>query len=283
MSQPPVDVRLLRVGECTQLEKLARTDGRWRRIAFASYVALIGHPEHGWTLVDTGYSRHFFDATRRLPERLYRALLPVRLPDHEHLTTQLHELGVSPADIQRVVVTHFHGDHASGLRDFPTAHIVSSAAGLAQIRQLGRWEATTHGLLPGLLPDDLQSPASPRFVAAESIPAHERDGLLLRDLFGDSSVYLVDLPGHTPGHLGVLVTPLRGRQVLLAGDASWSTDAIVSNVVPPAAVLRRFDDPDQTRTTVSTLSRWATRGDLAIVPSHDDVAARAASNEWTAH
>ena len=42
------------------------------------------------------------------------------------------------------------------------------------------------------------------------------------DLFGDGSVVLVDLAGHTPGSVGVLLHTSAGP-VLLAGDAAWHT------------------------------------------------------------
>lgn len=43
------------------------------------------------------------------------------------------------------------------------------------------------------------------------------------DLFGDGTIYLVDLSGHSPGTLGLWVS-LDDGPVLLAGDASWVLD-----------------------------------------------------------
>lgn len=267
----------LRVGHCTQLESHSLRGAPRRKVEFPSYAGLLGHPDHGWTLVDTGYADHFFRATESLPERLYRRLLPPVLPAAEELAHQLKALGVSPSDIRRVVVTHFHGDHIAGLRDYPHARIVAGAAGVVQIRSTGRLAGVTRGLLPGLLPDD----AVERLDAAEDLPLVALVGLgatvhlVGRDLLGDRSIVLIDLPGHLPGHLGVLVTTTAGRQVLLAGDAAWSSRAVTENRPPARVALARFDSPATALTTLTALHQLsAADHDLLVVPTHCEAAAR---------
>jgi glyoxylase-like metal-dependent hydrolase (beta-lactamase superfamily II) len=39
------------------------------------------------------------------------------------------------------------------------------------------------------------------------------------DLFNDGSVYIVNAPGHLPGHVNILARTSEGRQVYLGGDA----------------------------------------------------------------
>ena len=71
-----------------------------------------------------------------------------------------------------------------------------------------------------------------------------------KDLFGDASVVLVPLPGHTPGTLGALVSLDRDGQFLLASDAvslrqnldadtaprnTWNVDAAIEDVRGGAA------------------------------------------------
>lgn len=271
--QPRVELHLLRVGHCRQLDALAHRDGRRRMIEFPSYAALVRHPdrpERGWTLVDTGYASHFRTATARLPERLYGALLPVTLPPAEELPRQLAARGIDPGDVRRVVVTHFHGDHVAGLRDYPAARIHCGAAGYRQVRSLSRLAATRHGLLPGLLPDD----ADDRVVTVESATPLVLEGAAtLRgwDLLGDRSLVAVDLPGHMPGHVGVLLTSQDGSPVLLAGDAAWSTRAVVEDVPPSRLAGAAFDDWTAALGTLGDLHRLhrahADAG-LLVLPAH---------------
>ncbi len=262
--QPEVDFHWLRVGHCKGPELMARQGGRPSLIEFPSYVGALRHPDHGWTLFDTGYSQHFFDATRRFPELLYRNTLPVTLPPEEHLSRQLEALDVEPGDVRRIVVSHFHGDHVGGLLDHPRARIIAGSAGAAHALSLSGFNAVRHAILPALLPGDLRS----RLDAVESFPRLSVAGMPAWDLLGDRSLIAVDLPGHMPGHLGLLFTS-GGRQVLLVGDAAWTTKSF-KDLKPPSRLAKSImhDWP----TTLLTLGRLhemdKAYDDLLILPAH---------------
>jgi glyoxylase-like metal-dependent hydrolase (beta-lactamase superfamily II) len=53
-----------------------------------------------------------------------------------------------------------------------------------------------------------------------------------KDVFGDQSVVMLDLPGHTPGHHGLLVKLPQSGYVLLSGDVAHFRENYVSNGVP---------------------------------------------------
>ena len=93
------------------------------------------------------------------------------------------------------------------------------------------------------------------------------------DLFGDGSIVLVRMPGHTPGSLGVLVTRMKGKRLLFVGDTAWSRDAVA---IPSHKLkLMSFvdDDPVQLGESLWRLHHLAQRdGDLIIVPTHDGAA-----------
>ncbi len=269
LAQPVVELHWLRVGHCRQLECLAVGGGRWRRVEFPSLCGLIRHrdpaADAGVTLFDTGYAQHFFDATRRLPARLYRALLPVTLPAQERLPTQLRALGLSPRDVTRVVVSHFHGDHVAGLRDLPNARISVMASAVASLREHTGVDAIRHGFLPDLLPPDFDA----RCDAIEDEPAVAIPGLGVGfDLLGDRSLLAVPLPGHTTGHTGLLLTT-NDSQVLLVGDAAWLRGSWQQNR-PPARLARAlFGDPVAAEVTLAGLGRLAADNPaLVILPSH---------------
>jgi glyoxylase-like metal-dependent hydrolase (beta-lactamase superfamily II) len=52
------------------------------------------------------------------------------------------------------------------------------------------------------------------------------------DVFGDGSVVAMNLPGHTPGHMALLVK-LASGPVLLSGDLYHSDEARVKKGIPP--------------------------------------------------
>lgn len=264
IEQPEVTFHWLRVGHCKGPEALARQGGRLRPIEFPSYVGALHHPTHGWTLFDTGYSQHFFDATRRLPELLYRTTLPVTLPDEEHLPRQLAALDIDPADVRRIVVSHFHGDHVGGLLDHPRARIIAGASGAEHALSLKGINATRHAILPALLPDDLRDRLDP----VDGFPPVTVGGLQTWDLLGDRSLLAVDLPGHMPGHLGLLFTS-GGRQVLLVGDAAWTTRSF-RDLKPPSRLAKGvMHDWSSTVRTLGVLHELdAANPGLLVLPAH---------------
>ena len=52
------------------------------------------------------------------------------------------------------------------------------------------------------------------------------------DLFGDGSILLVPLPGHTVGNTGMLIRRANGSPLFLLGDAAW----VAENYVRPATM-----------------------------------------------
>jgi N-acyl homoserine lactone hydrolase len=97
------------------------------------------------------------------------------------------------------------------------------------------------------------------------------------DLFGDGSIVVVALPGHTPGSVGVFVT-LGSRRVFHVGDAAYLLEA-VERGLPKSPTLRAFADHNgpAADAVVQRLAAFRqTYPDVAIVPAHDRQAWEAA-------
>jgi N-acyl homoserine lactone hydrolase len=115
--------------------------------------------------------------------------------------------------VEVVVMTHLHVDHASAISEFPEATFVVSKA---------EWEAaTSKGPLHGYVrhqfdhafdyrPLDFEGPCLESFAGFGRCLA----------LFGDGTVRCVYTPGHTHGHLSVVLR-LPERAALLTGDAIY--------------------------------------------------------------
>jgi glyoxylase-like metal-dependent hydrolase (beta-lactamase superfamily II) len=266
---PALEWRLYEAGHCTHPERATRAGGSLRACEFPALVSVLRHPVQGIVLFDTGYSRHFFHATRRFPERLYRMVTPVHLHDQAALSVQLQRDGVPASAVAWVVVSHLHGDHVGGLADFPHSRIALSREAWEDMQGRGRVGALSMGLLPELV--DAQARA--RLHWFEDLPAVALRGPFERfgsgyDLFGDGSLLLVALPGHAAGHYGLLFEDDRGPVFLIA-DASWSSQAIRDFMPPPALVTGWLGD---TRAYRDTLAKLKALGEEApqvrMVPSH---------------
>ncbi len=234
-------------------------------MACRALAGLIGHPRHGWTLFDTGYAPRMLEATRRLPWWLYRLATPLRIRPEQAALRQLARYGLAPADISRVIISHFHADHVAGLRDFPGAPVVASAEAFKSIAGLRGLAALRRAHIPALIPADLaaRAVALPAFAGPPLPhlgPTH--------DLFGDGSLLLVGLPGHARGQIGALLQTDSGP-VLLAADGAWTSRAIRERR-PPARITHLFvDDARAVGATLAALHAFAAaRPDVRIVPTH---------------
>lgn len=262
-----VGLRIVSTGSCRHPEIATIVGGSWRPVAFPALVALIIHPEEGPILFDTGYDPAFLEATRRFPERLYRWLTP---PDiSSPVADRLAAEGLDPADVRHVVLSHFHGDHASGLARFPNATVHCSKAGLRGVWGRGRIRALAAGTPLGLLPPGLPG----RCAFFEDRPPVPLDPDLApfdsgADILGDGSLLAVPLPGHCPGHWGLALREPRGLHFLIA-DSAWSSRAVRENRPAPTLTAAFLGDPALGRETLYRLHRLRVRNpDILLTPSH---------------
>jgi N-acyl homoserine lactone hydrolase len=127
-----------------------------------------------------------------------RALTPEHLP-----AAQLARAGVAPEQVTHLVLTHTHIDHVGGIAEFPQATIVVGKAERALPRPL-YWEGG----------------AGPEW------PAGQADMEVSRDTNLCPGVRLLSTPGHTPGHLSLLVRLKRTGPLLITGDAVNRPDEV---------------------------------------------------------
>jgi glyoxylase-like metal-dependent hydrolase (beta-lactamase superfamily II) len=167
--------------------------------------------------------------------------------------------GVPPVDF--ALPTHAHWDHISGLLDFPGLPV--------HLHRTEREWVSTGPVAPvGGVRDSLRDrPLVDYELDGPPVSTFTRS----HDLFGDNSVILVDLEGHTPGSVGVLAHTLRGW-VLIAGDAAWH-ELQIENVRQKSGYPGVLVDEDRDE-TFNTLQRLhLARHTLRIVATHDHQAA----------
>ncbi len=262
---PQLRCTILDTGYCQVWEHHLMRGGAHRRIACHSLVALLCHPSHGWILWDTGYAPRMLAATQHLPFSLYRRATPLHITPGLSVVEQIGRLGLKPADIGHILISHFHADHIAGLRDFPAAELIASEQAYADVADRKGLGALRHAFIPELLPDDFTKRARLlSHFSGEPLPALGAT----HDLFGDGSLRLIALPGHARGQIGLLAHTERGR-VLFAADGCWLRRAIYERR-PPSRLTNLFtDDPRAVKGTINALHDFAqANSDVVIVPSH---------------
>lgn len=264
------EAHYLQAGFCRHPEAMTLAGAGLRSIVYPALAGLFVHPQGGPVLFDTGYDPAFFRATSPFPERFYRWLTPPTVDDATSAAAQLQRFGLKPDDVRWVVLSHFHGDHIAGLHAFPRARIACAKAGLTAARRGMRARAVMGGMLRGLIPADLDA----RVVFFEDRPRVALPGALRpfeegADLFGDGSLLAVELPGHCPGHWGLLARGADERLHFHVADAAWSSRAIRENRPPPrltTAFLGRTAPYRETLEKLHRLQRDAP--DVLLTPSH---------------
>lgn len=228
-------------------------------------VGIIEHPD-GVFLVDSGLAETSLD-----PEHfdcdpatgfVYRNLLDFRFTAEQRIDRRLSDLGIDPARVKGVIVTHRHADHTEGLAHLPASATVYVGA--------GDWP-TQQGALHCRWPKD----RVPVTVPKDEGPAF--DALPhARPLTSDGRVAIVPLTGHTPGHLGVAVRTGSGT-VLFAGDAAFSVRQIRERKI--AGIVEK---PGDARVSLDRLAAQIQRYPTFVVAAHDPhLLARFARGERT--
>lgn len=218
------------------------------------YAWFIDHPE-GPIVVDTG-------ETARTSEPgyfpgwhpYYRRAVRMDVAPSDEIGPQLAAMGVRSSDVRTVVLTHFHTDHAGGLHHFPHSRMLVDGNDLRLARGLT-------GRLRGYLPQQWPRWFDPKPLAfdAARFGPFERTARLTRA--GD--VLAVATPGHTPGHVSVVVrTP--DATFFLAGDASYTEALLVAR--HPDGVSPR---PKVALETMDRILALAAEEPIVYLPTHD--------------
>ena len=223
---------------------------------------LVRHPGAGPVLIDTGlHPSCAVDPKQNLGRLGVLAFGGLRMEHSQAVTEQLRGLGIAARDVPVVVMTHLHIDHASAMSEFPSATFVFSAR---------EWEAATeprswqhgyrtrqfdHGFDYRTL--DFEGTSG----AADSYATFGRSF----DLFGDGSVRVVYTPGHTHGHMSVVLRLGGGREALVAGDAIYTRRALRVGDLP-----FRIEDEHLFRRSLREIQLYEENNpDALLIPGHD--------------
>jgi N-acyl homoserine lactone hydrolase len=170
---------------------------------------LIRHGQD-WMLWDTGIT----DALVPGPAS---QTSPIAWSKPKKLIDQLTQVGVTPADIKYIAVSHTHPDHIGNVDLFPTATLLIQKAEWGYAFAEGK---------------------KPPFTANRPNKQLESDF----DVFGDGTVEIIQTPGHTPGHQSLLVRLARSGTLMLSGDAvhfrsNWDNRRIPAGNVDKTTTL----------------------------------------------
>jgi N-acyl homoserine lactone hydrolase len=220
------------------------------------YAWAIEHPD-GVIVVDTGETARVNDPGY-LPawHPYYRLGVRFEVAPDDEIGPQLERLGFDPAGVRTVVLTHLHLDHAGGLHHFPNASVLVSA-------REQRAASGVRGRIDGYLAN--RWPPGLRFETLALAP-HATGPFAEAAVVADG-VRVVSTPGHTPGHVSVVVE--REPPVLIAGDATYRLDLLMEGRIDGVA-----PDAAQARDTLARIRCFIADTGAVCMPTHDPDSAR---------
>ncbi|MDQ0232572.1 MBL fold metallo-hydrolase [Metabacillus malikii] len=257
-------------GYCTHSKKIIYSKGSYQQMKFPATVALIKHDKIGYILFDTGYASHFFEATKSFPYSAYAKITPVYFSEEKSIKRQLEKDGIDRSQIKYIILSHFHGDHTAGLKDFPEAKILSFNKAYQNISTKSKFHAITKGCLHDLLPDDLEARISfiDKMIELQLDKSYGEFTIGF-DIFNDNSLIATDLTGHAIGQFGIFVNLKSGKRVFLVADAVWISDTYEKLVYPHWLANIIIEDKKSYRRNVERLNDLHTRyPEIDIVPTH---------------
>jgi len=187
----------------------------------------------GVILVDTGPP---------LEEAHRRGIMQVR-----PIAQALGEVGVDPAAVKTIVLTHLHWDHASNAEHFPSATFLAQRAEIEFFRSRTR-----------------QHPSMNRFFSHQAFLGELIEAGRIQPVDGDTQVVegvnAVRVGGHTPGSQMLIVDTAEGKAIL-TGDAVPLHRNYIDNI-PSGIVVDVFE-------AIAAIERVRALRPVAIYTGHD--------------
>lgn len=213
----------------------------WYQCPALAYI--IEHPD-GLILFETGISPKFEEEW--LQDWLSTLDLS-GLTSEDFLEAKLKSLGLAPEDFKYVIMGHLHCDHAGGLRLFENAgaSIVVHEDEYKHVTQIQEAENF-------FVRRDWQ------FLGRKRPLTTYGDQEILKDL------WLLSLPGHTPGTMGLMAKLNSTGWVLLTSDALYTHHAYG----PPAVGSPITWSLEHWANSVEKLRRYGVAYDAFIFPGH---------------
>lgn len=253
---PDISLSLIKCGKMMSKQAFVFRGGNWSEDYDSGMAAvLVRHPK-GTFLFDTGFGANVDEHIKTIPALMRRL---TTYDKEESAAAQLTANGVDPNEIKMAIISHSHWDHVSGLEDFPQAEAWFAKQEIDDIPTLPAGELIQQ------MKDKL------KLRAFEFADTHYENFDRSFDLFGDSSIVLVPLPGHTPGSIGMFVNLRSGKRLFFIGDLTWALEGIELPAERPW-ISRKLADRDEAQVRASIVKVHQLLKhypNLVIVPAHD--------------
>lgn len=227
-----------------------------KNIGFGQYIDapilsyLIETP-NGRILYDVGCDYHKVSSPA-LSAKFYEPMRPLfeppKMTEQQRIPSYLERLGLTATDIDVVFLGHLHFDHAGGLSDVagcgnPHCEVHVQADELAAART---------GIDDGVFADEWASSDAWHIKTGEYTVA--------------PGVQAIASPGHSAGHMSLIVELPKGKPVIICGDAADLTENLTHEIAPGYC----WQDNDALAiASIRKLKALAKQENATLWPNHD--------------
>ncbi|MEJ2141370.1 MAG: N-acyl homoserine lactonase family protein [Gammaproteobacteria bacterium] len=228
-------------------EKTLSTRGRGEGVIIdAPILAYLIETKNGRVLYDVGCDYNKINdpvLRKKFYENDEFPFGPPQMTEEQKLDNRLKQIGLEPKDIDVVFCGHLHFDHGGGLCDMCHAeiHVHQNELKAARNQEDGAY-----------FQED--------FTGQYNWVIKKQEYDLC------SGVSAIETPGHTAGHMSMLIELPKGKPILLAGDAADLEENISDEVAPG---LCWHDNEEMAVDSIRKLKAMASQMDAVIWPNHD--------------
>lgn len=224
---------------------------RWTNVG----SILVEHPK-GSILFDAGFGSSVQKHLKAAPWLMQKL---VKLKIGKTVAEQLKDAGVTEESLRGVYLTHAHWDHVSGVENLQNIPLYLPKAEVDFINSGNPAAKLAKELIK-------RSPHIYEFNSGAYMGFEKS-----HDVYGDGSIVIVPMSGHTPGSIATFVNTSDGKRYVLSGDTAWMIEGVNIPAERPWLARDMVDHNTAViRKNLVTLHKLRkSNPELVFVPAHD--------------
>ena len=200
-------IKLYKCGYCVNNLHLILKKSEKKKLNFPALVVFIEQSTFGNILYDTGYSDAIYK--NGIVSKIYNAVNKTYVKEEDFIINKLNKDSVNKID--KIILSHAHPDHIGGLRFFNDYELISTEKVFKNLEHPG----LRNLVFKNMTPLNYKKNVAVSYTKDNFLKKYFTD---IYDLFGDESIFGIELSGHSEAQLGLYIPEFK---ILFAADSCW--------------------------------------------------------------